>query len=198
MKVLGIVCSPRLRGNTQILVQTALDKAQEAGAEIELVTLAGKTISPCDSCYSCMKTGQCHIKDDMQDIYPKLLEADGIILGTPVYFWTLSAQAKALIDRTFVYRLERNLRNKAAGAVMVQGGSGAVGALNVFTSFFIIQKMIMVGRSIAVGYKKGEVRKDKRGMSEAEVLGKIMAEYIKSDKIPVTKEYYIENQIKDF
>jgi len=198
MKVLGIVCSPRLRGNTEILLQTALDKAQEEGAEIELVTLAGKTISPCDACYSCMKTGQCHIKDDMQDIYPKLLEADGIIFGTPVYFWTLSAQAKALIDRTFVFRLKRDLRNKAAGAVMVQGGSGAVGALNVFTSFFIIQKLIIVGRAIAVGHKKGEVRKDKRGMSEAEALGEIMVEYIKSDKIPVTKEYYIEEERKDF
>ena len=82
MKILGIVCGPRLRGNTEIILQESLDAAQEEGAEIELVTLAGKTIMPCDSCLSCDETKECRIKDDMQDIYIELLEADGIIFGT--------------------------------------------------------------------------------------------------------------------
>jgi len=198
MKVLGIVCSPRLHGNTEILVQAALDSAQKEGVATELVTLAGKSIAPCDSCYYCMKTGQCHIQDDMQDIYPRLLEADGIIFGTPVYFYSVCAQAKALIDRTYLFRLKRDLRNKVAGAVIVQAGSGAIGALNVLTSYFTIQKMIMVGRAIARGGpEKGVVKSHERGMAEADTLGKIVAGYLKTNKIPAIKEYYIEKLVKD-
>jgi len=188
MKVLGIVCSPRLHGNTEILVQASLTKAQEEGAEIELVTLAGKTILPCDSCRTCSDTGKCHIKDHMQDIYPKLLEADGIIFGTPVYYWSVTAQAKALIDRTYVFRVKRNLRNKIVGVAVVQEASGAVAALNVFSSFFTIQKMIMVGRAIGFGREKGEVKNDKRGMAEAVWLGESIVKYIQSHEVPFIHE----------
>ena len=194
MKVLGVVCSPRLHGNTEILVQASLAKAQEEGAEIELVTLARKAISPCDACASCIKTGKCHVRDDMQDIYSKLLEADGIIFGTPVYYWSVSAQAKALIDRTWVFRLKRNLRNKVVGVVVVQEVSGAVSALSVFTNFFTIQQMIMVGRAIGFGTEKGEVRNDKRGMAEAEALGKTIVKYIQSHEIPFVQEGRIPDQ----
>jgi multimeric flavodoxin WrbA len=194
MKVLGIVCSPRLHGNTEILVKAALVKAREEGAEIELATLAQKNISPCDACASCLKTGKCHIKDDMQDIYSKLLEADGIIFGSPVYYWSVSAQAKALIDRTWLFRVKRNLRNKVVGVVVAQEVSGAVSALTVFTNFFTIQKMIMVGRAIGFGTEKGEVINDRRGMSEAEALGKTIVRYIHSHEIPFMEEQGILNQ----
>ena len=184
MKVLGIVCSPRLHGNTEILVQTSLAKAQEEGAETELVSLAGKTILPCDACYSCRKTGTCHVKDDMQEIYNKLLEADGIIFGTPVYFWSVSAQAKALIDRTFVFSPERRLRNKAVGVVVTLGRTGSSSAWAVFNNFFTGQKMIMVGRAAGFGGpKKGVIKKDERGMTDAEALGETMVKYIQSHKI---------------
>jgi len=185
MKVLGIVCSPRLQGNTEILVQVSLAKAQEEGAEIELVTLAGKTISPCDACYSCRKTGECHIKDDMPDIYTKLLAADGIIFGTPVYYWSVSAQAKALIDRTFVFSVKRELRNKVVGVVVTLDRTGSTSALAVFNGFFTIQKMIMVGRAVGFGsQEKGVVKKDERGMADAEALGETIVKYIQSHQIP--------------
>ena len=185
MKVLGIVCSPRLHGNTEILVQASLAKAQEEGAETELVTLAGKTISPCDGCASCHETGECHINDDMQDIYPKLLEADGIIFGTPVYFWSLTAQAKALIDRTFIFSAERKLRNKVAGVVVTEGRAGGVSAVAVFNGFFLLQQMIMVGEAIGFGGpKEGAIKDDERGMARAEELGKSIVRYIQSGKIP--------------
>ena len=185
MKVLGIVCSPRLHGNTEILVQASLAKAQEEGAETELVTLAGKTISPCDACYSCHKTGKCHIKDDMQDIYTKLVEADGIIFGSPVYYWTVTAQAKALMDRTFVFSPKHELRNKAAGAVVTRGRTGAMSALAALYSFAIGQRMIMLGRAVGSGgQEKGKVKQDERGMAEAESLGKTIVNYIKSREIP--------------
>ena len=189
MKVLGIACSPRLHGNTEILVQASLAKAREEGAEIELVILAGKTISPCDACDSCRKTGECHIDDDMQDIYTKLLEADGVIFGTPVYFWSVSAQAKALIDRTYVFSKERELRNKVVGVVVAAGRRGSTTALEVFNGFFIIQKMIMAGCATGIGSrKKGEVKTDERGMAEAEALGKTLVEYIRSHRIPKLDE----------
>ena len=78
MKILGIVCSPRIHGNTETLVQVALARASEEGAHTELVTLAEKIITPCDACCSCRTSGLCHIDDDMQAIYPKLLESDVI------------------------------------------------------------------------------------------------------------------------
>lgn len=189
MKILGIVCSPRLGGNTEILVRESLAKAQEAGAEVELVTLAGKTIAPCDGCRSCLETRECRIRDDMQDIYPKLLAADGIIFGTPVYFWGVTAQAKALMDRTYVLygrtgvEADRRLRNKVAGVVVTMGRTGGTSALTAFSGFFTLQRMIMVGGTIGFGSaKKGKIRDDERVMTEAAALGRAMVGRIQSDK----------------
>ena len=183
MKVLGIVCSPRVHGNTETMLQASLAKAQEAGAETELVTLAGKSISPCDACYSCSKTGECHIKDDMQDIYAKFSEADGIIFGTPVYFWNVSAQAKALIDRTYFNLTKRDLRNKVAGVVVTAGRRGSTSAVEAFNGFFNTHRMIIVGCATGLtSPEKGEIKKDERGMAEAEALGKTIVQYIQSQK----------------
>ncbi len=184
MKVLGIVCSPRLHGNTEILVQESLAEAQETGADVELLTLAGKTIAPCDACYSCRKTGKCHIKDDMQDIYTKLLEADGIIFGTPVYFWTVSAQAKALIDRTLVLRGKHQLGGKAAGVAVTATRAGSTLAYTVFANFFNLQRMTLVGGAIGFGGVEVKVKDDKRGMEDAKALGRAIVRHIQSYKIP--------------
>ena len=185
MKILGICCSPRLRGNTETMLQEALAKAQEEGAEVELVTLAGKTISPCDGCNSCRKTGECHIKDDLQDIYPKLLEADGIIFGTPVYMGTVCAQAKMLIDRTYVWLEARKLRNKAAGLVVTARRVGTTSAFAVFTIFFNIHRMIMVGLAVGFsGTEKGKLKDHERGMADAGALGKATVRRIQSYSIP--------------
>jgi len=163
------------------MLQESLDAAQEEGAEIELVTLAGKTIMPCDSCLSCDETEKCRIKDDMQDIYIKLLEADEIIFGTPLYYQTVSAQAKALIDRTFLFRQKRNLENKVAAVVVATGGGEGVSAVEVFRTFFDIQRMIMAGAAIGRGsYKKGSVKSDERGMAEARTLGEMIVRRIRA------------------
>ena len=99
MKILGLSCSPRKMGNTEILLGEALNGAKHEGVEVELFSVSGKEIKPCDGCGSCRKTGECHIKDDMQTVYPKLVEADGIIFGTPIYVYGMTTQAKAIIDR---------------------------------------------------------------------------------------------------
>lgn len=203
MKVLGIVCSPRSHGNTEIMVQAVLDSAKEAGAEIELVSMAGKTIRPCDACHSCVESGECKIKDDMQEIYPKLLEADGIVFGTPVYFWTLSAQAKTVIDRTYAF-LDRgkpvsslvthsggSLKGKVGAVVVTTRRVATTSAMSVFFDFFNLHRMIIAGgteglsdpfRTLHVEGKddKGAVRNDKVGMAQAVALGRSVVKRIRA------------------
>ncbi len=99
IRVLGIVGSPRVGGNTESLVAEALKVAGEEGAETELVRLADKEVKPCDGCLSCRRTGECRIEDDFRPIFDKIVEADGIILYSPVYFGSAAPQIKALIDR---------------------------------------------------------------------------------------------------
>jgi len=100
MKVLGIFGSPRRGGNTDLLLEEALKGVQEEGAKVERCFLSDMTITPCKECHGCDQTGKCVILDDMQKIYPKLLEADVIILASPIFFYGVTAWAKALIDRS--------------------------------------------------------------------------------------------------
>jgi multimeric flavodoxin WrbA len=99
MKVLGIMGSPRRNSNTEILLDKALEGAREAGAEVEKVLISKLKISPCLEIYACRKDGNCAIKDDMQALYEKLVEADHIIFASPVFFYGITSQAKAVIDR---------------------------------------------------------------------------------------------------
>jgi multimeric flavodoxin WrbA len=99
MKVLGIMGSPRRQSNTEILLDKALEGAREAGAEVEKVLVSKLKISPCLEIYACRKDGDCAIKDDMQLLYKKLLEADHIIFASPIFFYGVTSQAKALVDR---------------------------------------------------------------------------------------------------
>jgi multimeric flavodoxin WrbA len=99
MKVLGIMGSPRRQSNTEILLDKALEGTREAGAEVEKVLVSKLKISPCLEIYACLKDGNCAIKDDMQLLYEKLLEADHIIFASPIFFYGITSQAKAIIDR---------------------------------------------------------------------------------------------------
>jgi len=99
MKALGIMGSPRRQSNTEILLDKALEGAREAGAEVEKVLVSKLKISPCLEIYACRKDGNCAIKDDMQLLYKKLLEADHVIFASPMFFYGVTSQAKALIDR---------------------------------------------------------------------------------------------------
>jgi multimeric flavodoxin WrbA len=99
MKVLGIMGSPRRQSNTEILLDKALEGAREAGAEVEKVLVSKLKISPCLEISACRKDGNCVIKDDMQVLYKKLLETDHIIFASPIFFYGITSQAKAIIDR---------------------------------------------------------------------------------------------------
>ena len=99
MKVLGILGSPRVGGNSDILLDQALTGAKEAGAVVEKIVLSRKKIAGCLDCGKCNEEGICVIKDDMQKIQKKMLEADAIIHSVPLYFWAMTAQMKAYLDR---------------------------------------------------------------------------------------------------
>ena len=99
VKVLGLFGSPRKGGNTDLLLEEALKGAEKEGAEVERLRLSDFNIIPCKECLACYQDGKCIILDDMQKIYPKLLEADVIILASPIFFYGVTAWAKALVDR---------------------------------------------------------------------------------------------------
>ena len=105
IKILGIVGSKRKNGNTSILIQKALEEAKQAGAQTELLFLSDYQYSDCTGCEGCAKDFQCVIEDGMQQIYPKILEADALILGSPTYFYNLTALMKAFIDRLYCYEI---------------------------------------------------------------------------------------------
>jgi multimeric flavodoxin WrbA len=181
LKVLGIVCSPRKAGNTEILVREALAGAKESGAEVELLRISDMNIAACDGCETCHQSGECRIKDDMQKVYEKILAADGIILGSPVYFWSVSGQAKTFMDRTYALRYPyHKLKNKVGGAIAAAGSRGTVNALSTINNFFLGQDMLATGLGISgYGTKKGEVKRDDRAMQGARSLGKQVVQLIK-------------------
>lgn len=168
------------------MVRMALKSAERVkGVRTELILLGDKNIAPCDYCNFCEKTKKCKIQDDMQEIYGKLLEADGIIIGSPVFFRTVSAQCKAFMDRT--YAISGLLTNKVGGAIAVgqgrQGGQEAT--VEVIHNFFINTGMVVIGTGIydvyAAGLAKelGKVVNDRRGLREASALGDRVARIAK-------------------
>lgn len=150
MKIIGIVGSPRTGGNTEILVRDALEAAKESDAEVELIRLAGKRIEGCDGCGACMKTGECRIKDDMQEIYQKLLDADGIILASPTYWWSITAQCKALMDRTLCLWWGRKLKGKVGGSITNSWGTASTYTAQVINGWFLQHSMIIGGNYDAI------------------------------------------------
>lgn len=100
-KILAIVSSPRKGGNSEMLVDRFVEGAQESGHSVEKICLREKKIAPCIACEACLRNGgTCVQKDDMADILQKIIDADTIVLSTPVYYYSISAQLKAMIDRT--------------------------------------------------------------------------------------------------
>jgi len=178
MRILGIVCSPRKGGNTEILVRAALEAAREAGGETELILVADMNIAPCDGCGTCLKNGMCKIKDDMQMIYEQLELAEGVVLGTPVYFMNVSAQAKAIMDRTYAILGGRKLRGKVAAAIVAARRVGAGEVLSLLYPYFMVHGMVVAGGGIGYGMEKGDVRQGVGGspslsaLEEARAVGR--------------------------
>jgi multimeric flavodoxin WrbA len=176
MKILAISCSPRKQGNTEILLGEALQGAKQEGAEVELYSIIGKDIQPCDGCRSCDKTGECYIKDDMQVLYKKMLEADGIIFGTPIYSYSVTPWLRAIIDRTVALKRPwGSLANKVAGVVATAGSLGLADGLKDIYFWIVTRQMIPANFVAAYCLDKGDVKKLEKGMKAAKDLGRQMA-----------------------
>ena len=160
MKILAISCSPRKDGNTVAMLNEALKAAKEDGAEVELFSIAGKNIQACDGCWGCTRTGKCHLKDDVAVLQDKMIAADGIIFGTPVYFWGMTAQAKAIIDRTISLKPERSLANKVCGVVASCGSLGMVDVLKDFSYYIVQRRMLPANQVSAYSHGAGRPSKD--------------------------------------
>ncbi len=167
LKVVGIVGSGRRGGNTEILTQMALETVAKAGIETELISLAGKKIAPCDGCRSCVETGKCRIHDDFDSVFAKMRDADGIILATPVYYGAATPQIVGLISR-FYSTEGKPLKRKVGGPIVVARRAGHNFTLAQLMFFFMISEMIVPGSTywnIAFGRQKGDVFRDKEGIT---------------------------------
>jgi multimeric flavodoxin WrbA len=174
---LGLCCSPRKGGNTETLLNEALKGAKLEGAEVELYCVSGKRYEFCDGCRSCGQTGVCHLKDDMQELLDKAIEADAIIFGTPVYHYGITAQMKIVMERMRPIRknkLDNKLSNKVGGIIAVAGSLGLIQAVKDLY-FFIITNYMLPGDFVAVyALNKGECEQRTHGMEAAFNLGRQM------------------------
>jgi multimeric flavodoxin WrbA len=175
MKILAISCSPRKEGNSVTLLNEALRGAQAGGAEVELYSVAGKNLKPCEGCRSCAKTGKCSIQDDMPELHDKMAAADGIIYGVPIYYYGMAAQAKIIIDRSMALNQPgRTLANKIGGLVTVAGSFGLVDAVKDFCFYFFARRMLMANYVAAYSGSPEELKKWEKCMSAANNLGRTM------------------------
>lgn len=184
MKVLGILGSPRVGGNSDILLDQALEGAKDAGAEVEKIVLSQKRISGCLDCKKCNETGICAIKDDMLEIHQKILEADAIIHSVPVYFWAMTAHMKSYLDRWCAFfdgewnwhkAYHPRMKGKKIGLITVCGDPDVSIADPIVYSFkntcnFSGLKWLGVVQASAA--EKGEVAENEKAKKEAYELGK--------------------------
>ena len=188
MKVLGINSSARKDGNTAILMEKVFEALNKEGIETEMIQLSGKIIEPCKACWACGGKRNCvHKKDQFQDIFEKMTQADGIILGSPVYTANISANMQALLERASVVtdmnRKENLFQHKVGAAITVARRGGALNTLDAMNHFFMLQNMFIVGSTywpMAYGQMPGDVQKDEEGLATMSNLGQNMAYLLKA------------------
>ncbi len=186
MKVIAFNGSARKNGNTHTLLVSVLERIEAASIKTELVWLGNKPIGGCVACYKCLKNkdARCAQNDIINHYLQLMLDADGIILGSPTYFADVSSNMKALIERCgMVSRVNGDLlKRKVGAAVVAVRRAGAYHVFSSLNSFFLIGQMIVVGSSywnLGRGKDPGEVRDDPEGMKTMKDLGDNMAWLIK-------------------
>ncbi len=190
MKVVAFNGSARKDGNTAILIRRVLSVLEQEGIETELIQLAGQQIHGCMACQTCMKikNKECKIVNDNVNIYiQKMIEADGIILGSPTYFSMMTSEMKALIDRAGYVAMgnDHMFKRKVGAAVVAVRRAGAMTTFDGINHFFLISEMIVPGSSywnVGIGHRKGDVEKDEEGLETMDDLGKNMAWLLKQLK----------------
>lgn len=172
MKLLAFVGSPRKGGNSDILTDEILRGAEEKGYDCEKIYLSDLSLSPCNACYACRPCGQCIKNDDGNSLYQKLIDADVIVLSSPVYFYSVSAQMKIFIDRSLPYY--QKIRDKrfmfiltaaADEKLMKRAAEALYGFTDCLPGSFVLSVLFADGV-----YKKGEV-KNTRAFHDAYLMG---------------------------
>nr|WP_319570970.1 flavodoxin family protein [uncultured Draconibacterium sp.] len=183
MKVVAINGSPRRNGNTSILIEETFKIFRSEEIETEVIQLGNKPVHGCTACGKCreIQDRKCHIKNDLLNLcIEKMIEADGIILGTPVYFADVSTEIKALMDVAgYVTRGNGHLlkRKVGAGLISVRRG-GALPTFDAMNRFFLINQMIVPGSSywnFAFGKNQGDVLQDEEGINTIRTLAENMS-----------------------
>jgi multimeric flavodoxin WrbA len=178
--VLILKGSPREKGNSAALADRVAAGAREAGAEVRSISLHSLDIRPCDACDLCREKGAgCVIDDDMQSLYPQLLAADAILIASPIYYFTISAQTKLCIDRWYALESPQTgnaLRGKQFGIVLTYGDtdlytSGGINAIHTFESIFRYIKAEIVGMVYGTASDPGDVEKQPALLEQAFQLG---------------------------
>lgn len=188
MKVIAFNGSPRKKGNTAMLINSVFDELQKEGIETEFLQLGGKDIKGCLGCMKCfeLQNNTCVIrKDDIfNEYFQKMIEADGIIIGSPTYFSNVSSEVKALIDRAGLVSIANGylIKHKVGAAVVAVRRAGATDAFDAINKFFLINQVIVPGSiywNMGFGFNEEEVRDDEEGMNTMKVLGENMAWLLK-------------------
>lgn len=183
MKVVAFNGSPRHKGNTVMLIKTVLEELKKEGIQTELIHIGGKKLHGCTACMKCMKNQdkKCvMINDIFNKSFQKMLEADGIIIGSPTYFANVTTEVKALIDRAgFVSRVNGDLlKRKVGAAVVAVRRAGALPTFDAINKLFFISQMVVPGSdywNLGVGLKEEDVKDDEEGINTMKTLGINMA-----------------------
>ncbi len=187
MKVLAINGSARKDGNTAAMLKTCMAELEAQGIETELVQLAGKQLNGCIACFKCYenKDKHCAVKKDMlNELIDKMLEADGVLIGSPTYFANVSTNIKSLIDRAGMVAIANDamFARKVGAAVVAVRRGGAIHVFNSINHLFFISQMIVPGScywNMGRGLNPGDVESDDEGLHTMEVLGKNMGWLLK-------------------
>jgi multimeric flavodoxin WrbA len=173
--------SPREKGNSALLADRAAAGATEAGAQVESIYLHGMDIRPCDACDLCA-AGECVIEDDMRPLYPKLAAAHAILLASPVYWFTFSAQLKLCIDRWYGFQGHRwkEVKQKQFGIILTYGdtdlySSGAINAIHTFETMSRFLESRITGIVHGSVDAVGDIEKHPELLQQAYDLGKSLA-----------------------
>lgn len=182
--IVVVMGSPRRAGNSTTLALQVVAGAQAAGARVETFYLHDMDIRPCSACDECQgdTATDCNIPDDMQPLYPKLRRTDALVIASPIYWFTVSAQTKLFMDRCYALEGPQGnaLRGKRIGIVLTYGdtdpfNSGAVNAMRTFQDMFRYIGAEIVGMVYGSASKSGEIRRNKALLEKAYELGKELA-----------------------
>lgn len=181
MRVVAFNGSPRKKGNTYHCIRVVLEVIEHEGIDTELIQLGGSDINPCRACYKCFekKNRKCIQRDGFNLFMERMIEADGIIIGSPTYFANVSPEVKMLIDRAGSVAIANDFlfKRKVGAAVIAVRRAGATHVYSSINYFFGINQMIVPGSSywnLGMGLDPGDVLKDREGMTTFRDLGENM------------------------